>query len=234
MENVMKKPFPERMEILEALVADTGLADELTAKQRAKVDARRADLARELKALPNPERELAALSKEATQAEANFIKAQAAYRDAERAMVEARTRHVVASQMHEGKRQGIVTELERAAPPEVGEALDELASADDLLRAAVRTDVFTEKNWLGARVGNVTTNMPQIKAAREKIAEAQRGVRALVHDGSISSEELVSRARMLVDAALEPLFDFVSRQKWETRRSRPHGDLLTEVAGYGG
>ncbi|WP_232436241.1 hypothetical protein [Burkholderia ubonensis] len=228
----MKKPFPERMEILEALVADTGLADELTAKQRAKVDARRADLARELKALPNPERELAALSKEATQAEANFIKAQAAYRDAERAMVEARTRHVVASQMHEGKRQRILTELERTAPPEVGEALVDLSDADDLLRAVVRTDVFTAQNWLGVRVGSVTTNMPQIKAARAKIAEAQRDVRALVHDGSIPSDELVSRARACVEEALQPMFEFVPRQKWETRRSRPHGDLLAEV--YGG
>ncbi|AHI65440.1 hypothetical protein [Burkholderia thailandensis] len=229
----MKKPLPERMEILEALVADTGLADELTAKQRTKLDARRAELALELKALPNPERELSALAKETTRTEADFIKAETAYRDAERAMVEARTRHVVTSQMHDGRRQRVLTELERTAPPELGEALEELSSADDLLRAAVRTDVFTAKNWLGARIGNVTTNMPEIKAAREKIAEAQRGVRALVHDGSISSGELVSRARMLVDAALEPLFDFVSRQKWETRRSRPHGDLLAEVAGYG-
>lgn len=230
---MMKRPLSERMEILDALVADTGLADELTAKQRAKLDARRAELARELKAVPNPERELSASAKEATRTEADFIKAEMAYRDAERAMVDARTRHVVTSQMHEGKRQRILTELERTAPPEVGEALDELSSADDLLRAAVRTDVFTAQNWLGVRVGNVTTNMPQIKAAREKIAEAQLGVRALVHDGSISSEELVSRARMLVDSALEPLFSFVSRQKWETRRSRPHSDLLAEVAGYG-
>lgn len=201
----MKKPLPERMEILEALVADTGLADELTAKQRTKLDARRAELALELKALPNPERELSALAKETTRTEADFIKAETAYRDAERAMVEARTRHVVTSQMHDGRRQRVLTELERTAPPELGEALEELSSADDLLRAAVRTDVFTAKNWLGARIGNVTTNMPEIKAAREKIAEAQRGVRALVHDGSISSGELVSRARMLVDAALEPL-----------------------------
>ncbi|ABK08074.1 MULTISPECIES: hypothetical protein [Burkholderia cepacia complex] len=230
---MMKRPLSERMEILDALVADTGLADELTAKQRAKLDARRAELARELKALPNPERELSASAKETTRTEVDFIKAEMAYRDAERAMVEARTRHVVTSQMHEGKRQRILTELERTAPPEVGEALDELSSADDLLRAAVRTDVFTEKNWLGARVGNVTTNMPQIKAARAKIAEAQRDVRALVHDGAIPRDELVSRARMLVDAALEPLFSFVSRQKWETRRSRPHSDLLAEVAGYG-
>ncbi|WP_321801469.1 MULTISPECIES: hypothetical protein [unclassified Burkholderia] len=229
---MMKRSLSERMEILDALVADTGLADELTAKQRAKLDARRAELARELKAVPNPERELSASAKEATRTESDFIKAEMAYRDAERAMVDARTRHVVMSQMHEGKRQRILTELERTAPPEVGEALDELSSADDLLRAAVRTDVFTEKNWLGARVGNVTTNMPQIKAARAKIAEAQRDVRALVHDGSIPRDELVSRARMLVDAALEPLFSFVPRQKWETRRSRPHGDLLSEVAGY--
>lgn len=228
----MKKPLPERMEILEALVTDTGLADELTAKQRAKLDARRAELARELKALPNHERELSASAKETTRTEADFIKAETAYRDAERAMVEARTRHVVTSQMHEGKRQRIVTELERTAPPEVDEALDELSSADDLLRAAVRTDVFTEKNWLGVRVGNVSTNMLQIKAARAKIAEAQRDVRALVHDGSIPSDELVSRARAFVNQALEPMFEFVPRQKWETRRSRPHGDLLSEVAGY--
>ncbi|HDR9799309.1 TPA: hypothetical protein QDC59_002901 [Burkholderia cenocepacia] len=228
----MKKTLPERMEILEALVADTGLADELAAKQRAKLDARRAELARELKAVPNPERELSALAKEATRTEADFIKAETAYRDAERAMVDARTRHVVTSQMHKGKRQRILTELERTAPPEVGEALDELSSADDLLRAAVRIDVFTEKTWLGARVGNVTTNMPQIKAARAKIAEAQRSVRALVHDGSLSSDELVPRARACVEEALQPMFEFVSSQKWETRRSRPHGDLLTEVAGY--
>ncbi|KWB70502.1 hypothetical protein [Burkholderia ubonensis] len=228
----MKKPLPERMEILEALVSDTGLADELAAKQRAKLDARRAELARELKAVPNPERELSASAKEATRTEADFIKAETAYRDAERAMVDARTRHVVTSQMHEGRRQRVLTELERTAPPEVGEALDELSSADDLLRAAVRTDVFTEKNWLGARVGNVTTNMPQIKAARAKIAEAQRSVRALVHDGSIPSDELVSRARACVEEALQPMFEFVPRQKWETRRSRPHGDLLSEVAGY--
>ncbi|AOI57979.1 MULTISPECIES: hypothetical protein [Burkholderia] len=229
----MKKPLPERMEILEALVSDTGLADELAAKQRAKLDARRAELARELKAVPNPERELSASAKEATRTEADFIKAETAYRDAERAMVDARTRHVVTSQMHEGRRQRILTELERTAPPEVGEALDELSSADDLLRAAVRTDVFTEKNWLGARVGNVTTNMPQIKAAREKIAEAQRNIRALVHDGSISSGELVSRVRACVDEALQPMFEFVPRQKWETRLSRPYSDLLAEVAGYG-
>ena len=230
---MMKRPFPERMEILEALVSDTGLADELAAKQRAKLDARRAELALELKTLPNPERELSALAKETTRTEADFIKAETAYRDAERAMVEARTRQVVTSQMHDGRRQRVLTELERTAPAELGEALDDLSDADDLLRAAVRTDVFTEKNWLGARVDTVTTNMPEIKAARAKIAEAQRGVRALVHDGSIGSEELVPRARMLVDAALEPLFSLVSRQMWETRRSRPHGDLLAEVAGYG-
>ncbi|CAJ2772668.1 Uncharacterised protein [Burkholderia pseudomallei] len=230
---MMKRPLSERMEILDALVADTGLADELTAKQRAKHDARRAELARELNAVPNPERELSASAKEATRTEAAFVKAEMAYRDAERAMVEARTRHVVMSQMHEGKRQRILTELERTAPPEVGEALDELSSADDLLRAAVRTDVFTEKNWLGARVGNVTTNMPQIKAARAKIAEAQRNIHALVHDGSILSGELVLRARACVDEALQPMFEFVPRQKWEVRRSRPHSDLLAEVAGYG-
>ncbi|VUD45907.1 unnamed protein product [Burkholderia pseudomallei] len=219
------------MEILDALVADTGLADELTAKQRAKLDARRAELARELKALPNPERELSALAKETTRTEVDFIKAEMAYRDAERAMVEARTRHVVTSQMHEGNRQRILTELERTTPPEVGEALDELSSADDLLRAAVRTDVFTEKNWLGARVGNVTTNMPKIKAARAKIAEAQRDVRALVHDGSISSAELVLHVRACVEEALQPMFEFVPREKWERRHSRPRADLVAEVGG---
>lgn len=112
----MKKTLPERMEILEALVADTGLADELMAKQRAKLDARRVELARELKALPNPERELSALAKETTRTEADFIKAETAYRDAERVMVEARTRHVVTSQMRDGKRQRILIELERTAP----------------------------------------------------------------------------------------------------------------------
>ncbi|UEP35951.1 hypothetical protein LL998_06585 [Burkholderia ambifaria] len=231
--NPLKRPLPERLEALEALANDAGLTGELEAKQRAKVDARRAELARELKAVPNPERELAAATEEATRARIALDAAQTAYRDADRAEKEVTARIVMMERQHEGAQQRILTELERTAPPEVGEALDDLSDADDLLRAAVRTDVFTEKNWLGARVGNVTTNMPQIKAAREKIAEAQRSVRALVHDGSISSGELVSRARMLVDAALEPLFTIVSRQKWETRRSRPHSDLLTEVAGYG-
>ncbi|WP_230964617.1 hypothetical protein [Burkholderia cepacia] len=229
----MKKPLPERMEILDALVADTGLADELTAKQQAKLDARRAELAHELKSLPDRKRERSALTNEAERAAVAFAAAKAACYEAEKSMLETRGRLAVWTMADSGARERILTELERTAPPEVGEALDDLSDADDLLRAAARTDVFTEKNWLGARVGNVTTNMPQIKAARAKIAEAQRGVRALVHDGSISSRELISRSRMLVDAALEPLFDFVSRQKWETRRSRPHSDLLAEVAGYG-
>ncbi|MDN7881364.1 hypothetical protein [Burkholderia aenigmatica] len=229
----MKKPLPERMEILEALVADTGLADELTAKQRTKLDARRAELAHELKSLPDRKRERSALTVEVERTAVAFAAANAARYEAEKSMLEARGRLAVWTMADNGARERILTELERTAPPELCEALDDLSDADDLLRAAVRTDVFTEKNWLGARVGNVTTNMPQIKAAREKIAEAQRSVRALVHDGSISSGELVSRARMLVDAALEPLFTIVSRQKWETRRSRPHGDLLAEVAGYG-
>ncbi|MBG0869261.1 hypothetical protein H0X91_04670 [Burkholderia sp. 9777_1386] len=230
---MMKRPLSERMEILDALVADTGLADELAAKQRAKLDARRAELAHELKSLPDRKRERAALTNEAERAAVAFAEAKATCYEAEKLMLETRGRLAVWTMAGSGARERILTELERTAPPEVGEALDDLSDADDLLRTAVRTDVFTEKNWLGARVDNVTTNMPQIKAARAKIAEAQRGVRALVHDGSIASEELVSRARMLVDAALEPLFDFVSRQKWETRRSRPHSDLLAEVAGYG-
>ncbi|MDN7558132.1 hypothetical protein [Burkholderia orbicola] len=230
--NPLKRPLPERLEALEALANDAGLTGELEAKQRAKVDERRAELARELKAVRKPERELSAATEEATRARIALDAAQAAYRDADRAEKQATTRVVMMDRQFEGAQQRILTELERTAPPEVGEALDALSSADDLLRAAVRTDVFTEKNWLGVPVGNVTTNVPQIKAARAKIAEAQRDIRALVHDGSISSGELVSRARMLVDAALEPLFEFVPRQKWETRRSRPHGDLLVEVAGY--
>ncbi|OXJ36015.1 hypothetical protein CFB82_12305 [Burkholderia sp. HI2714] len=231
--NPLKRPLPERIEALEALANDAGLTGELEAKQRAKVDERRAELARELKSLPDRKRERSALTNDAERAVVVFVAAKAAYHEAEKSMLETRGRLAVWTMTDSGERERILTELERTAPSEVGEALDDLSDADDLLRAAVRTDVFTEKNWLGARVGNVTTNMPQIKAARAKIAEAQRDVRALVHDGSISSEELVSRARMLVDAALEPLFDFVSRQKWETRRSRPHGDLLAEVAGYG-
>lgn len=230
---MMKRPFPERMEILEALVADTGLADELAAKQRAKLDARRAELAHELKSLPDRKRERSALTNEAERAAAAFAAAKAACYEAEKSMLETRGRLVVWTMADNGARERILTELERTAPPELCEALDDLSDADDLLRAAVRTDVFTAKNWLGARVGNVTTNMPQIKAAREKIAEAQRNIRALVHDGSVSSAELVSRARACVAEALQPMFEFVPRQKWETRRSRPHGDLLAEVAGYG-
>ncbi|HDR9512059.1 hypothetical protein C5615_37570 [Burkholderia cepacia] len=231
--NPLKRPLPERLEALEALANDAGLTGELEAKQRAKADALRAELAHELKSLPDRKRERSALTNEAERAAAAFAAAKAACYEAEKSMLETRGRLAVWTMADNGARERILTELERTAPPELCEALDDLSDADDLLRAAVRTDVFTAKNWLGARIGNVTTNMPEIKAAREKIAEAQRGVRALVHDGSISSGELVSRAWMLVDAALEPLFDFVSRQKWETRRSRPHGDLLAEVAGYG-
>ncbi|HIE1649370.1 TPA: hypothetical protein ACXJGC_000588 [Burkholderia cenocepacia] len=231
--NPLKRPLPERLEALEALANDAGLTGELAAKQRAKVDERRAELAHELKSLPDRKRERSALTNEAERAAVAFAAAKAACYEAEKAMLETRGRLAVWTMADSGARERILTELERTAPPEVDEVLDDLSDADDLLRAAVRTDVFTEKNWLGARVDTVTTNMPQIKAARAKIAEAQRGVRALVHDGSISSGELVSRSRMLVDAALEPLFSFVSRQKWETRRSRPHGDLLAEVAGYG-
>lgn len=228
---MMKRPLSERMEILDALVGDTGLADELTAKQRAKLDARRAELARELKAVPDRKRERSALTNEAERAAIAFAAAKAACYEAEKSMLETRGRLAVWTMADSGARERILTELECTAPPEVGEALDELSSADDLLRAAVRTDVFTAQNWLGVRVGNVTTNMPQIKAAREKIAEAQRNIRALVHDGSISSGELVLRARTRVDEALQPMFEFVPRQKWDTRRSRPHGDLLAEVYG---
>ncbi|TOY77977.1 hypothetical protein DIJ62_31310 [Burkholderia pseudomallei] len=231
--NPLKRPLPERIEALEALANDAGLTGELEAKQPAKVDERRAELAHELKSLPDRKRERSALTNEAERAAVAFAAAKAACYEAEKSMLETRGRLAVWTMADNGARERILTELECTAPHAVGEALEELSSADDLLRAAVRTDVFTAQNWLGVRVGNVTTNMPQIKAAREKIAEAQRGVRALVHDGSISSEELVSRARMLVDSALEPLFSFVSPQKWETRRSRPHSDLLAEVAGYG-
>ncbi|WP_371142189.1 hypothetical protein [Burkholderia cepacia] len=228
---MMKRPFPERMEILEALVADTGLADELTTKKRAKEDARRADLARELKALPNPERELATLSKEATQAEANFIKAQAAYRDAEKAMVETRTRVVITAQMHDGNRQRILTELERSAPRALTEALDDLSFADDLLRAAVRVEVLSSRNWLGVQVTAVDSNMDGITTAREAISEAKRDVRSLMHE-SAPYEELVAKAAAIVDAVTELAYPFIGRERWERRHSRPHGDMLTEVAGY--
>ncbi|OXJ37921.1 hypothetical protein CFB82_07185 [Burkholderia sp. HI2714] len=231
--NPLKRPLPERLEALEALANDAGLTGELEAKQRAKADARRAELAHELKSLPDRKRERSALTVEAERTAVAFAAANAARYEAEKSMLEARGRLAVWTMADSGARERILTELERTAPPEVGEALDDLSDADDLLRAAVRTDVFTEKNWLGARVGNVTTNMPEIKAARAKIAEAQRSVRALVHDGSIPSDELVSRARACVEEALQPMFEFVPRQKWETRRSRPHGDLLAEVAGYG-
>lgn len=228
---MMKRPLSERMEILDALVADTGLADELAAKQRAKLDARRAELAHELKSLPDRKRERSALTNEAERAAAAFATAKAACYEAEKSMLETRGRLVVWTMADNGARERILTELERTAPPELCEALDDLSDADNLLRAAVRTDVFTEKNWLGARVGNVTTNMPQIKAARAKIAEAQRNIRALVHDGSISSGELVSRVRACVDEALQPMFEFVPREKWERRHSRPRADLVAEVGG---
>ncbi|KVD91361.1 hypothetical protein WS63_11460 [Burkholderia stagnalis] len=228
--NPLKRPLAERLEALEALANDAGLTGELEAKQRAKVDERRAELAHELKSLPDRKRERSALTNEAERAAVAFAAAKAACYEAEKSMLETRGRLAVWTMADSGERERILTELERTAPAELGEALDELSSADDLLRAAVRTDVFRGRNWLGGRVENVTSNMPEIKAAHAKIAEARRDVRALAHDGSISGDELVSRTRACVDAALQPMFEFVPRQKWETRRSRPYGDLLAEVA----
>ncbi|MFP3577897.1 hypothetical protein, partial [Brevibacillus sp. SIMBA_040] len=80
---------------------DAGLTGELEAKQRAKVDERRAELARERKALRKPERELAAATEEATRARIALDAAQTAFRDADRADKQATARVVMMERQHE-------------------------------------------------------------------------------------------------------------------------------------
>jgi hypothetical protein len=226
------QPLPARLAALELLVNETGLADELNARKRAEIDARRAELAAELKAFPNRERESAALAKEVTRTTAAFVAAQTAYVESERAMKEATTRAVIAQTVHEGARQRILTELERAAPHELADALDELSLADDLLRRAVRTDVIGSRNWLGKRVHNVTSNVDAIASARDAIAGGMRTIRELAQDGVMSSDAMVLRCIEILDATLEPAFAFIPREKWARRRSRPASDLVIEVTGY--
>ncbi|MBK3786437.1 hypothetical protein G3A43_40245 [Paraburkholderia aspalathi] len=225
-------PLPERLAALELLVKDTGLVDELKARQRAEADKRRAALATELKALPNRERELAALAKDAAHAHAALEKAVTEYREAERRDKEATARAVVAALADEGARQAILTKLERSAPPELADALDDLSFADGLLRNAVRTDETANRSWTGARVKAVTSNIDAIGAARAQLAEAQGAIRELARDGLMPSDAMVTRCAEIVDAAMKPAFAFIPRKLWDLRRDKTASDIVAEVRGY--
>jgi hypothetical protein len=226
------QPLTVRLSALELLVNETGLADELNARKRAELDERRVALADELDALPKAERELAGLAKEATRANEAFAAAAAACHEAERAMKQAIARSVIATMTRQGARQRILTDLERAAPPELADALDDLCFADTLLRFAVRTDVAVGRNWLGQRVESVTSNMNDIDAARNAIAEGDRAIRELAHDGRKRTAEMVARCAELLATALEPAFAFIPSEKWALRHARPGTDFIAEIAGY--
>ncbi|MCX4146759.1 MULTISPECIES: hypothetical protein [Paraburkholderia] len=228
----LNQPLPERLAALELLANDAGLVDELKARQRAETDKRRAALAAELKALPNRERELAALTKNAAYEHAALEKAATEYREAERRDKEATARAVMAALADEGARRAILTKLERSAPPELADALDDLSFADDLLRNAVRTDETANRSWTGARVKVVTSNIDAIGAARAKLAEAQGAIRELARDGLMPSDAMVTRCAEIVDAAMEPAFAFIPRKLWDLRRDKPASDIVAEVRGY--
>ena len=85
----------------------------------------------------------------------------------------------MATMMKAGERQHILTELERAAPPELEDALDDLSPADNLLRSAFRVDEVADRNWLGQRVKKVISNLDGISSARKQIADAQQSIREL-------------------------------------------------------
>ncbi|AXL51521.1 hypothetical protein DSC91_004213 [Paraburkholderia caffeinilytica] len=225
-------PLPERLAALELLVNDTGLVDELKARQRAEADKRRAALAAELKALPNRERELAALAKDAAHEHAALEKAATQYREAERRDKEATARAVIAALTDEGARQAILTKLERSAPPELADALDDLSFADGLLRNAVRTDETANRSWTGVQVKAVTSNIDAIGAARAQLAEAQGAIRELARDGLMPSEAMVTRCAEIVAAAMEPAFAFIPRKLWDLRHDKPASDIVAEVRGY--
>ena len=226
------QPQAERLAALELLVNDTGLVDELKARQRAETDKRRMELAAKLDALPNRERELANLAKDAARAHAAFEKAATEYHEAECRHKEATGRLVIATMSKEGERQHIVSELERAAPPELEDALDDLSLADNLLRSAFRVDEVADRNWLGQRVKKVISNVDGISAARKQIADAQQSIRELARDGRTPSAAMVSRCAEIVEAALQPAFEFIPVKLWDLRRSKPLSDIVAEVAGY--
>jgi hypothetical protein len=108
-------------------------------------------------------------------------------------MKETLGRCVIATTAHEGAKQRILTQLERAAPPELADALDDLSFADTLLRSAVRTDVISSPNWVGQRADTVTSNLDGIAAARDAIAKGDRDIRGLAHDGTMPTDAMVAR-----------------------------------------
>ncbi|HEX7913901.1 MAG TPA: hypothetical protein VF534_38295 [Paraburkholderia sp.] len=226
------QPLPERLAALELLVNDTGLVDELKARQRAETDKRRAALAAELKALPNNERQLTALTKDAARTAAAFVVAQTAYQEAERAMKEATARAAIATMADEGARQAILIQLERSAPPELADASDDLAFAHDLLRSAFRTREVVGRNVLGTRTRTVHSNGDDITSARKKVSDAQDAIRELARNGEMPGDAMVTRCAEIVDAALEPTFAFIPQKLWDLRRDKPGSDLVAEVAGY--
>jgi hypothetical protein len=228
------QPLPVRLAALESLVSETGLADELHARKRAETDKRRADIAAQLNALPNVDRELSALAKNATQARIAHEKAVVEHLDAERRDNEARTRYVMASLQADARRNALLRELELSAPPELADALDDLSFSGELLRNAVFTDVTASRTWTGAVVSKVTSNADAINTVRDRLVEATREIRALAHDGTLSSEVMVERCTEILNAALEPAFAFIPRDKWNLRRERPARDLSVEIAGYNG
>lgn len=224
-------PLPERLAALELLVNDTGLVDELKTRQRAETDKRRAALAAELKALPNNERQHTAFTKDAARTAAAFAVARTAYQEAERAMKEATARAAIGAMADEGARQAILTKLERSAPLELADALDDLSFADGLLRNAVRIDETANRSWTGARVKTVTSNIDAIGAARAQLAEAQGAIRELARDGLMPGDAMVTRCAEIVDAAMEPAFAFIPRKLWDLRRDKPGSDIVAELRG---
>ena len=226
------QPLPERLAALELLANETGLVGQLKTRQRAEIDKRRTALAAELKALPNHERQHSALAKDAARAAAAFVAAQTAYQEAERTMKEATARVVTATMAHEGARQAIFTELERSAPSELADALDDLNFADNLLRDAIRTDVAAGRNWLGQRVHTVNSNLDAIASARKHVADAQGAIRELARDGLMPGDAITTLCAEIVDAAMEPAFEFIPRKLWDLRRSKAGSDVVAEVRGY--
>lgn len=226
------QPLSVRLFELESIVNETGLLDELNARKRAELDERRAKLADELDVLPDCERELAGLAKDAARTKEASVVAMTAYHEAERASKQATARAVIARMTLEGARQRILTDLERAAPPELAEALEDLSFADTLLRVAVRTDMTLGRNWLGQRTERVTSNINEIAAAREMIAKGDRAILELAHNGRMGSADMIARCAELLASALELAFAFIPRDKWALRRARPETDFVAEMSGY--
>jgi hypothetical protein len=99
------------------------------------------EIAAQLNALPDHDRELSALAKIAPQARVAHEEAALEHLEAERHNKEAPTRYVMESLQGEGKRNVLLRDLEMSASPELADAPDDRSFTDELFRMAVHTAI---------------------------------------------------------------------------------------------